>query len=200
MEVLPEEEQRSLPEEEPRFLTEEEFDALPDDEGVDRWIIDGLLYEQPMTVRSFPHSRTEARIAYLLQRWLDQQPGVAGLVLSGEAGFRLRRRPATRVGIDVAYISAERMAATSSDASMIEGPPTLAVEILSPSDTAGIVTSKIKAYLQAGVPLVWRVEPIFKFITVFRPDAAPQGFNIDNELTAEPHLPGFRVAVSEIFE
>ncbi len=188
----------TVPEEEQRFLTEEEFDALPDNDGVERWIVNGLLYEQPMTRRSFPHSRTEAKITHLLQRWLDRQPAATGLVLSGEAGFRLRRKPATNVGIDVAYVTAEQMATTSPNASLIEGPPMLAVEIISPSDTFGDVASKIEAYLEAGVSLVWRVEPRFKFITVFRPDAPPKGYNVEHELTAEPHLPGFRVAVSEI--
>ena len=152
-----------------------------------------------MTPRSFPHSRTEAKIAYLLQRWLDQQPAAKGLVLSGEAGFRLRREPATNVGIDVAYATAEQMAATSPNASVIEGPPLLAVEIMSPSDTFGDTTRKIETYLRAGVSLVWRVEPTSKFLIVFRPDAPPESFSLGDELTAEPHLPGFRVAVSEIF-
>ena len=194
----------TLPEEERRFLTEAEFDALPDDDGVERWIIDGWLYEQrsdvsPMTRRNFPHSRTEANIAYCLKHWIKQQPIPPGLVLSGEAGFRLRREPATNVGIDVAYVTTEQMAATSPNASVIEGSPVLAVEIISPSDTYGDVTSKIEAYLQAGVSLVWRVEPTFRLLTVFRPDAPPESFSIGDELTAEPHLPGFRVAVSEIF-
>ena len=186
-------------EEERRMMTAEEFDALPADEGVERWIVDGLLYERPMTRRSFPHSRTEAKIAYILQRWLNQQPTPPGLVLSGEAGFRLRREPATNVGIDVAYVTHEQMAATSPDASIIEGSPLLAVEIMSSSDTFEDTTGKIEAYLQAGILLMWRVEPRFRLLTVFRPDAAPESFNIHDELTAEPHLPGFRVAVAEIF-
>ncbi len=188
-----------LPEEERRLLTSEEFDALPDDDDVERWIINGRLYERPMTRRSFPHSRTEANIAYCLKRWLDQQPTPPGLVLSGEAGFRLRREPTTNVGIDVAYVTTEQMAATSPNASVIEGPPMLAVEIMSPSDTFGDTASKIEAYLQAGVSLVWRAEPALKFLTVFRLDAPPKSFSLGDDLTAEPHLPGFRVAVSEIF-
>ena len=188
-----------LLEEERRFRTEAEFDALPDDDGVERWIIDGWLYEQPTTRRSFPHSRTEARIAHLLQRWLDQQSAPTGLVVSGEAGFHLRREPTTKVGIDVAYVTAEQAAATPPDASIIEGPPLLAVEILSPSDKLDTVTEKIEGYLRAGLSLAWRVEPKARLITVFRPDAPPEAFNIRDELTAEPHLPGFRVRVAEIF-
>ncbi len=189
----------TLPEEERRFMTAEEFDALPDDDGVERWIIDGWLYEQPMTRRGFPHSRTEAKIAYLLQRWLDQQSTPPGLVVSGEAGFQLRREPTTKVGIDVAYVTAEQAAATPPDASIIEGPPVLAVEILSPSDKLEGITDKIEGYLRAGVLLAWRVEPKMRLITVFRPDATPKSFGDGEELTAEPHLPGFRVAVAEIF-
>ena len=46
---------------------------------------------------------------------------------------------------------------------------------------------------------MWRVEPALKFLTIFRPDATPRAFGLGDELTAEPHLPGFRVAVAEIF-
>ncbi len=184
---------------EERLMTAEEFAVLPEDSEVERWIIDGRLYERPMTRRSFPHSRTEASIAHLLKRWLDQQTTQPGLVLSGEAGFCLRREPLTNVGIDVAYVTTEQMAATSPNASYIAGAPLLAVEIMSPSDTFEDTTAKIEAYLQSGVALVWRVEPALKFLTVFRPDAAPRSFGVGDELTAEPHLPGFRVAVAEVF-
>ena len=180
-------------------MTAEEFDSLPEDDGVERWIIDGFLYERPMTRRSFPHSRTEASIAYCLKHWIKQQSTPPGLVLSGEAGFRLRREPTTNVGIDVAYVTNEQMASTSPNASIIDGSPVLAVEIMSPSDTFEDTTSKIEAYLEAGIALVWRVEPAVRLLTVFRPDAEPESFNIHDELTAEPHLPGFKVAVSEIF-
>lgn len=186
-------------EEERRRLTAEEFAALPEDNGVERWIVNGLLYERPMTRRSFPHSRTEAKIAYVLQNWIKQQPTPPGLVVSGEAGFCLRREPLTNVGIDVAYVTTEQAAATPPNASVIEGAPLLAVEILSPSDQTDDAADKIEEYLRSGVLLVWRVEPRVRLITVFRPDAAPRSFNIQDELTAEPHLPGFRVAVSEIF-
>ena len=61
------------------------------------------------------------------------------------------------------------------------------------------VMGKIEEYLQTGVKLVWCVEPTLSTVTVYRPDAAPATFNLHDEITAEPHLPGFRVAVAEIF-
>lgn len=181
------------------WMTTEEFLALPKNDGVERWLLKGRLIERPMTRRSFSHSKTEARIAHLLSRWLDKQPQPRGMVLSGEAGFRLSRSPDSSVGIDVAYISAEQVATTSKRAFLIDGPPVLAVEILSPSDRNDDVTDKVWEYIDAGVKLVWRVEPVLGLVTVFRPEAEPEGFNIHGYLDGGPHLPGFRVAVAEIF-
>lgn len=181
-------------------MTLQEFDDLPPGDGVDRWLVRGQLYECPKTVRGYSHSAVEANVAYHLKQWIRRQPLPRGQAVSGEAGFLLRRDPGTKVGIDVAYITAELAAATPKNAAIIEGVPLLAVEILSPSDRMRFITSKIDEYLQTGVKLVWCVEPTFSTITVYRPDAAPTTFNIHDEITAEPHLPGFRVAVAEIFE
>ena len=121
------------------------------------------------------------------------------MVVSGEAGFRLSRNPDFTVGIDVAYLSAEQAAATARRAFLIEGPPVLAVEILSPSDRVDDMAEKMEGYLRTGVKLAWRVEPIFGLVTVFRPDAEPEGLNVNGFLDGGMHLPGFRVAVAEIF-
>lgn len=187
------------PEASPRLMTIEEFLALPENDDAERWLIKGKFTERPVTRRSFSHSRTEAKIAHLLQNWLDREPGPRGMVVSGEAGFRLSRVPASTVGVDVAYISPEQIAATPKNSFLIEGAPVLAVEILSPSDRNDDMMDKIQELLDAGVKMVWRVEPIVGLITVFRPDAEPEGFNIHDHLSGEPHLPGFRVAVAEIF-
>jgi Uma2 family endonuclease len=74
------------------------------------------------------------------------------------------------------------------------------VEIWSPSDRQKDVLEKVQDYLDAGVPLVWLVETVFKTVTVYKPGAAPQMFAVEQELTAEPHLPGFRAMVGEMFE
>lgn len=184
---------------EKRLMTTEELLALPKD-GKRRWLIRGELREDGMTRHGRRHSRTETNVAYFLCTWLDQQPEPKGEVLTGEAGFRLRRNPDTSVGIDLAYVSAELAAATPDDVWLIDGAPTLAVEILSPSNTQEEMTDKIREYLAAGVALVWVIDPIFCTVQVYRPDAKPVLFNDDQELTGDPHLPGFRVLVARLFE
>jgi Uma2 family endonuclease len=179
-------------------MTTEELFALPED-GVDRELIRGQLRERPMTKRNRRHSRIEAKVTYVLEAWLERQPGPRGEVVCGEAGFRIRRDPDTTVGIDAAYVSPEVAAETPESPPWFDGPPVLAVEILSPSDEHGEVVEKIREYLDAGVPLVWIIDPDFRTVVVYRPDAEPELFNVRQELSAEPHLPGFRVPVARIF-
>jgi Uma2 family endonuclease len=152
-----------------------------------------------MTRRNRWHARIEARITYLLSNWLEEQSEPRGEVLSGEAGCRLRRDPDTAVGVDVIYISPELAAQDADDTTMIDGAPVLAVEVLSPSDTLEEIDEKVDEYLQAGVALVWLVDPHDQTVLVYRPGAAPRLFTVADELTGEPHLPGFLVPVSRIF-
>jgi Uma2 family endonuclease len=185
---------------EPRLMTFEEFEALPTNDGVDRWLIRGELREKPMTQRNRFHAKVEARIAHILWSWVEQQPKPRGEVYSGEVGCKLRSDPDTGCGIDVAYFSAETVAAQTNQSSRMVGPPILAVEILSPNDTQEEIEEKVAEYQTAGVPHVWLVTPRFRTVTVFRLGAEPTLCNMTDELTAEPELPGFRVAVSRLFE
>jgi Uma2 family endonuclease len=182
----------------PRLMTTEELLAMPDD-GIERWLIRGQLREGGVTRRNWRHSRHNVDFAYVLARWLREHPDVGGQVVGGEAGFQLTDDPDSTCGIDVAYVSKSLSDATPENASLIKGPPVLAVEILSPSDKMEAIEEKIEAYLAAGVRLVWIVEPVFKTITVYRPDAEPELFSLSDEITAEPHLPGFKAAVAELF-
>ena len=181
-----------------RLMTLEEMLDLPGAD-VERDLIEGRLVERPMTKRNRWHARVEIRIGFLLERWLETLPEPRGEIVGGEAGFRIRRNPDTSFGIDVAYVSAEVIAATPETSPYLEGPPVLAVEILSPSNLHGEMVEKIRAYLDAGVSLVWLVDPDFRTVIVYRPDGAPEMFNIHQELSGEPHLPGFRTAVARIF-
>lgn len=180
------------------LMTVDEFLALPDD-GMERMLIQGILWEKPMTRRNRWHSWIEARIAYLLWVWLETQPRPRGQVFSGEVGCLLRRSPNTVVGIDVAYFSDEIASREPADTRLVDGPPLLAVEILSPSDKLEEVTARVDEYLAVVVPVVWVVDPHFQTVTVYRPSAPPEMFTGERELTAEPHLPGFRTTASTIF-
>jgi Uma2 family endonuclease len=179
-------------------MTTEELLALPDD-GMERDLIQGQLREKEMPRRNPFHSETLCNIVGLLVVWLKSRPRPRGKIVGAEAGFRISKSPDTTVGIDVAYISAELAATVKRGMALIDGPPILAVEILSPSDQQEEISDKVQAYLDSGVKLIWVADPVFRTVCVYRPDAPPVLFNDTQELTGEPHLPGFRSPVAEVF-
>jgi len=183
----------------PALVTAEELLAMPEN-GVDRWLIRGKVKEKPMTVRNRFHSRAMVNIAAAIELWRRTQPEPRGSVLCGEAGIILRRSPDTTVGVDVVYISADLAGRMSKGTTLVDGVPTLAVEILSPSDTHEETHEKVQEYLRAGVALVWIVDPDDRTVRVYGQDSRPQLFNEDQELSGDPHLPGFRAAVRQLFE
>lgn len=181
----------------PRIWTTEELLALPED-GTERWLIRGRLWEKPMTKRNRFHSTVEGEIGGFLWAWLRTQPRPRGRVVSGEAGFILRRNPDTTVGIDVAVISPAMAAANPPDTTLFDGPPILAVEILSPNDVQRETDAKIQDYLACSV-LVWVVSPELRTVTVYRPSAPHAIFGDKQILTGDPELPGFTAPVADLF-
>jgi Uma2 family endonuclease len=180
-------------------MTTAELLALPDD-GIDRWLINGELRERPMTKRNRFHSAAVALLTTELENWRRSQPLPRGRVLTGEAGVQVKHDPDVTFGVDVVYVSADVMARQTDDSTLIDGVPVLAAEVLSPSDTVEDIHEKVEAYRTAGVPLVWIIDPYDRTVTVYRPGSEPELVNVRQELTADPHLPGFRVPAARLFE
>ncbi len=177
-------------------MSVEEFLALPDD-GVHRELIQGRVREMGMTIRNRVHSRAQARIAQRLLNWLDRQPEPRGEVVCGEAGFRLKGTQESLVGVDVALVGPELVARTSKKERLYDGAPILAVEILSPSMKHKDMVDTIEVYLEVGT-VVWLVDPDLLILTVCRPGANPRTYDIDDELVADPYLPGFRIRIADL--
>ena len=199
------------------LMTVEEFFALPDD-GVHRELIRGELRivrqeswddpdaplipvaraERPMTVRNRMHCRVEAKFAMFLGIWVEAQPEPRGEVLSGECGFRLGGPGTSAIGIDVALVTAEMKASIPPGQSIYDGPPLLAVEILSPYDTQKAIAEMIDLYLESGV-LLWIAHPDLRAISVHRIGEVTGLFNEAQDLVGDPYISGFRVPVSRFF-
>jgi Uma2 family endonuclease len=56
------------------------------------------------------------------------------------------------------------------DEQILTKPPLLCIEILSPEDRIPSMNTKIKEYLDFGVPVVWLIEPTERRIWVYRPN------------------------------
>jgi len=116
-------------------------------------------------------------------------------------GFILRRNPDMVRGPDQAFIRADRIAANPPpEEGFWEMVPDLAVEIVSPRDTASEVQAKVQDYLESGVRLVWVTYPARRQIYVHRPDALIQVLDVRGELEGGDVLPGFRLPLAELWK
>jgi Uma2 family endonuclease len=180
--------------------TSDDLFAMPPSKKVDRWLFRGELRESKVTKRNPSHSGAVMALGRILGNWAVEDPANRGKVHGAEVYFRLRTDPETNVGIDVALASPQQVAATDKRASFIDGPPALAVEVLSPYDKQRDIDEAIEEYLSCGVRVVWIVNPFHDTVTVYRPGNEPALYNRTQVIQGDPELPGFRCRVAEIFE
>jgi Uma2 family endonuclease len=100
---------------------------------------------------------------------------------------------------DVAFVSYQRWAKTRPiPPATWDVVPNLAVEVVSPTDSAEELQVKIAEYFRAGVLLVWVVFPTHGKIHVYTPTQI--ALNSKNDvLDGGTVVPGFQLALSELF-
>lgn len=152
-----------------------------------------------MTYRNLWHCSALTQITFILESWLRSQSTLRAYVMSGDIGFRIRRNPDSFVGIDAAIVLVDTPLYRQGRKAIFDAPPLLAVEITSPSDRQDDIDKKVDEYLAAKVPLVWIVNPHRLTVTVYRPDAEPVLYAQSAEMTGEPHLPGLKIKVADLF-
>jgi Uma2 family endonuclease len=87
----------------------------------------------------------------------------------------------------------------------IEGPPDFAAEVRSENDYGPAAEAEMAAkradYFAAGTKVVWDVDPLAETVTVYHADdpANPVIYRRGGTADAEPAVPGWRIAVDDIF-
>jgi Uma2 family endonuclease len=159
-------------------------------------IVDGQYKELP------PMSAEATLLAARLFRKLvvflelhDLGEAVPELLCGLKPGARRKYRP------DLAFVSYKRWPKDrpwpSTDPMLVV--PDLAVEVVSPNDIAEDVQAKVKAYLEAGVQLVWVIYPPLGWMVVFEPQGRCRYLTTADELDGGSVLPGFRLPLRELF-
>lgn len=98
---------------------------------------------------------------------------------------------------DIAFLSNAGLAGENT-AALIRKAPTLAVEIISPSDTYGAVEEKADEYIAAGTLAVWIVNPRWKTVTV-KTAADTITYNLGEVVPGAAAVPGFELPVARFF-
>jgi Uma2 family endonuclease len=122
-----------------------------------------------------------------------------GRVSASSGGFVLARDPDRLLVPDAAFVAAERTKIIT-PGKFAEGPPDLAVEVRSPSDSWISVLRKTGVWLAHGVRVVWAVDPEKRVVVVSRGiDLPPETLTPQDTLDGAPVLPKFRVKVARLF-
>jgi Uma2 family endonuclease len=143
------------------------------------------------------HSTVSAWITYLLISYVETHD--LGEITAAEGGFVLSRNPDTVRAPDVGFIAKARLAEPTSQR-YFSGPPDLAVEVVSPNDTASDIHAKVFDYLRAGTRLVWVIYPQSRTVAVYGPDTPTPVLDANGTLEGGDVLPGLSLPVREIFK
>lgn len=176
-------------------ITAQELFDLPDN-GKRRELVEGELRET--TPAGARHGRAAMRLGSLLDQHATAKR--LGLVLAAETGFRISRNPDTVRAPDISFVSQERVPPDGPPEGYWELAPDLAVEVVSPNDTAAEVQSKVQMWLASGVRLVWVVYPDTRSVVAYKPLKEISTLTTGDALSGGDVVSGFECMVAEIFE
>ena len=174
--------------------TYQEYCYLPND-GRRYEIIEGELYVTPSP--SSMHQTVSRRLQYALMTQLEL-PGIAYIF---DAPFDIILAETSVVEPDLVIIRKSRRDSISKRG--FEGPPDVAVEILSSSTRGNDIFLKKAAYARAGISEYWIVDPDLGHVEVFRlkESGYDQGVLFDRSATlTSPSFPEVAIPLVPIFE
>ncbi|AGA24922.1 Uma2 family endonuclease [Singulisphaera acidiphila] len=157
-------------------------------------LVDGVLVEKAVGVQ-------ESYLAILIAALLGEfaARGDLGMVLGADGMARLV--PGLVRIPDVSFISWDRLPGRQVPlAPILEVAPDLAVEVLSPSNTSQEMERKLLEYFEAGVRLVWYVDPAPRTVRVFTAPGQCLVLGEDQAIDGHPVLPGLSIPIRPLFE
>lgn len=112
-------------------------------------------------------------------------------------GFQLR--PDTLLGPDCALLTKEKAQSIAEPDQYVPFAPDLAVEVVSPGDTASDIRDKVDLYRAAGTRLIWVIYPVSRKVDVYLPDGTAHEVNTEGMLDGGDVLPGLQIPVTALF-
>jgi Uma2 family endonuclease len=141
------------------------------------------------------HGAVAGNLYHVLRLWCKQLGGYVAV----EAGYILAREPDTVRGPDVSYVRPDRIPSGGVPQGFWNIAPDLAVEVVSPRESAEDIREKVRDYLEAGTPLVWTVYPRTQEVIAHTPDGLARTFGQGDVLAFPEVLPGFSCPVADLF-
>ena len=152
-----------------------------------------IVREPPSTY----HGRVQASLNVIVGSYVRTH--ALGAVFGQDTGFKIASDPDTVRAPDLAFVDRTRVAQIPRRGYAALAPD-LVAEILSPDDRPGEVLAKVGEWLEAGVTLVWVIDPDRRVASVYRADGSVATVSSDADVDGEAVLPGFSFPLSERFD
>lgn len=172
--------------------TEEDLLRTPRD-GQKYELVEGQIRVSPAGSR---HGRVCMRLGARLQVFVEAHQ--LGDLFDSSTGFRM---PGGNVRLpDVAFVARGRFADEEAPEGFADLAPDLAVEVLSPGDRSRDVLDKVGEYLQAGVRLVWVIDPKRRTAAAYRSLTDVRTLGPADSLDGGDALPGFQCRLADVID
>jgi len=178
----------------PKLMTADELLKISDD-SYRYELVKGELRKMPPA--GSEHGVLTLRLAWRLAQHIEKHE--LGVFFAAETGFRIKSDPDTVRAPDTAFVRKERIPDTGIPKGYWEGPPDLAVEVISPGDTYLEVEEKVFDWITAGTSMVWVVNPRHRTVTVYHSLKDSALLTEEDELNGGNVVEGFQCRVAEIF-
>ncbi len=156
-------------------------------------LIDGTLVEKTMATYE---SMLALELAYFIRCYLATHK--LGVLAGGDGLLRIL--PGQIRAPDVSFIRWERLPAPGSPKPSIYAvAPDLAVQVLSQGNTAEEMERKLREYFQAGVGLVWIIEPKTRTARGYTAPGEWTEIGPGGSLLGGEVLPGFELPLAQLF-
>jgi Uma2 family endonuclease len=176
-----------------KSYTPEDLLSMPDRKNYE--LVDGHLVERNMSQLS---SWVGGQLLYQCNAFLQVNP--IGWAWPSDLGYECYPDDPKKVRKpDVSFIRIERMPDGPTSDGYAHIPPDLAAEVVSPNDLWHEVIAKVDEYLEAGVTLVWVIDPEARSVHVYRRGGTVSLLREGDELSGEDIIPGFRSPVASLF-
>ena len=178
-----------------RPVTAEELQRMPAD-GFRYELVRGELRKMPPAGQI--HGEYAISIAVSLANYVKAKG--LGKIYAADTGFLLESDPDHVRAPDAAFVSNDRLKQIGESTGFARGAPDLAVEVISPNDRYTDVDEKVADWLEAGTLTVVVVNPRNRTVKVHRSPNDITTLEESDSLDVGDVLPGWRMAIKDIFE
>lgn len=178
----------------PKVWDEAALEGLPED-GYIHEVVNGELVMSPKN--NFEHGQICMRLSTALMGHVVKHK--LGAVLDSSTGFWMHNRNCRAP--DVSFVAKERlMGMEHPPREFFQGAPDLAIEVVSPSNSAPEITERLRDFFESGARLAWVIHPVERYVEVCTSPNERRLTSAEGILDGADVVPGFTYEIADLFK